>query len=123
MVPLKEDVNDVCEVNCIHEETVQYLRGRMLDRDILFRLAETFKMLGDPTRVQIIFALSLKELCVCDIAALLGMSQSAVSHQLRLLRSSRLVKFRKEGKIVYYSIDDRHITNLFKEGLDHVVHD
>lgn len=116
-------LSDVCEVYCIQEEVVRDLKKQMLDKEIVIRLADIFKILGDPTRVQIIHALSQKELCVCDIAALLGMSQSAVSHQLRLLRSSRLVRFRKEGKVVYYSIDDRHITDLFNDGLDHVTHE
>lgn len=119
----EKEVNDICEIYCIHEESVRDLRSKALDRETVLGLAETFKLLGDPTRVQIIFALSQKELCVCDVAAVLGMSQSAVSHQLRLLRHARLVRFRKEGKIVYYSIDDEHITNLFRECLDHIRHD
>ena len=119
----KNELSDVCEIYCIQEEIVAKLKKQMLDKDTLIRLAETFKILGDPTRVQIIHALSHNELCVCDIVALIGMSQSAVSHQLRVLRNCRLVKFRKDGKVVYYSIDDSHITNLFNEGLDHVNHD
>jgi DNA-binding transcriptional ArsR family regulator len=87
---------------------------------ILSELANTFKVLGDPTRVRILYALSIEELCVCDIAALIEASQSAISHQLRLLRSAKLVKFRKEGKMAYYSLDDDHIRNLFKEGIQHV---
>ncbi len=114
---------DICGVHCIHEEAVHDLKKLMLHKNTIQRLAETFKLMGDPTRVEIIFALSHKELCVCDLAAVLGMSHSAISHQLRLLRSARLVKFRKDGKIVYYSIDDKHITTLFNEGLDHVTHD
>lgn len=114
--------NDICEVLCIHEDTVREIKEKFLDRDTLLKLAESFKALGDPTRVQIIHALSMQELCVCDLAALLGMSQSAISHQLRVLRNLRLVKFRKEGKIVFYSIDDNHIINLFSQGLEHVKH-
>ena len=83
-------------------------------------LAETFKILGDPTRIKIAFALSLEELCVCDIANLFGVSQSAVSHSLRTLRQLKLVKFRKEGKIAYYSLDDEHISDLLKIGLGRV---
>lgn len=115
-------IDDVCEVHCIHEQSVLSIKQVMLEKNTVLSLAEIFKLLGDPTRVEIIYALSHQELCVCDIAAVLGMSQSAVSHQLRLLRSARLVKFRKEGKIVYYSLDDSHITNLFNEGLDHISH-
>lgn len=116
------EFKDICEINCIHEEDVNEIKKQILDKDTLHQLAEIFKILGDPTRIQIIYALSIKELCVCDIAAILNISQSAISHQLRVLRNSRLVKFRKEGKVVYYSIDDSHITKLFKEGLDHVNH-
>ena len=83
-------------------------------------LAETFKLLGDPTRVKIVFALSREELCVCDLANLLGVSQSAVSHSLRALRQMRLVRFRKEGKIAYYALDDEHIAHLLDEGFRHV---
>lgn len=83
-------------------------------------LAETFKILGDPTRVRIAFALAREELCVCDLANLLGISQSATSHSLRALRQMKLVKFRKEGKIAYYSLDDEHIAYLLDEGFRHV---
>lgn len=117
----KENIN--CEVFCVDEEKVGMVREKMLDKSVTLRLSETFKVLGDPTRIKIIQALSLTELCVCDISTLLNMSQSAISHQLRVLRNLRLVKFRKEGKIVYYSLDDKHIVNLFKEGLEHVLHD
>ena len=92
----------------------------MPPEEIFFRLAETFRVLGDPTRVRIIQALSLDELCVCDIASLLSTTKSAVSHQLRLLRSLRVVKYRKAGRIVYYSLDDSHVENLLQEGLHHI---
>ena len=115
-------MDDVCEIHCIHENSVLSIKQRMLEKNTLLNIAEVFKLLGDPTRVEIIYALSHHELCVCDISAVLGISQSAVSHQLRLLRSARLVKYRKEGKIVYYSLDDSHITNLFNECLDHINH-
>lgn len=113
---------DLCEITCIHEDTVKELKSKQLDNATIMNLAEIFKALGDQTRVQIIYSLSLAELCVCDLAAVLGMSQSAISHQLRVLRNLRLVKYRKEGKIVYYSIDDEHIINLFKQGLEHIKH-
>jgi len=87
------------------------------------RLARTFKALSDPTRVRIISALSCNELCVHELAACLGMSQSAVSHQLRTLRRMRLVRFHKEGRHVYYALDDEHIHDLFRQGLEHVEHD
>jgi DNA-binding transcriptional ArsR family regulator len=85
-------------------------------------IAETFKILGDPTRVKILHALSKRELCVCDISAVITIGQSAVSHQLRLLRGARLVKHRKEGKMVWYSLDDEHISLLLAQGIEHVKH-
>ena len=113
---------DTCEVFCFNDEAVQQVKRQLLPLDKVFRLAETFKTMGDPTRISIIQSLSLQELCVCDLAAVLEMSQSSVSHQLRILRNLKLVKFRKEGKMVYYSLDDEHIINLFREGLEHVQH-
>jgi ArsR family transcriptional regulator len=113
---------DTCEVFCFNEEAVQKVKSQLLPLDKLFRLAETFKTMGDPTRISIIQSLSLQELCVCDLATVLEMTQSTVSHQLRILRNLKLVKFRKEGKMVYYSLDDEHIINLFREGLEHVQH-
>ncbi|SKB00720.1 transcriptional regulator, ArsR family [Caloramator quimbayensis] len=114
---------DVCTENKIHEETINFAKSNMIsDKDIL-KLSELFKVLGDATRIKILFALSLNELCVCDIACIIGMTQSAVSHQLRILRNLRLVKYRKEGKTVFYSLDDDHVVNLFKQGLEHVKHD
>jgi DNA-binding transcriptional ArsR family regulator len=86
----------------------------------LHLLSNTFKLLGDPSRLKIVLAISMEELCVCDIASLLGVTRSAISHQLRLLKSSRLVKFRRAGKMVYYSLDDEHIKYLLKGGLEHV---
>lgn len=111
---------DFCEVNCLHEDVVFEVKKKMVDDNKAALLAETFKAMGDLTRIKIINVLSYKELCVCDIAYLLGMSQSAVSHQLRVLRGLKLVKNRKEGKVVYYSLDDEHIINLFNQGLEHV---
>lgn len=113
---------DCCEVACIHEEQVAEAKKMMLPDETIVRLAEIFKVLGDPTRMKIIIALLQHELCVCDLAAVLNMSQSAVSHQLRVLRSLRLVKNNKIGKVVYYSLDDEHISRLVHEGLDHVGH-
>lgn len=92
----------------------------MPDERTISALSETFKAMSDPTRVRIITALLENELCVCDLALLLNLTSSAVSHQLRLLRSQRLVKYRKEGKAAYYSLDDKHINNLIAEGIRHV---
>ncbi len=111
---------DICDTHYINRERVQYVEKRMQADGVVVRLAETFQVLGDPTRIKIIFALSQKELCVCDLAGLLRLSSSAVSHQLRVLRNMRLVKYRKEGRVAYYSLDDSHISRLFDEGLRHV---
>lgn len=93
-----------------------------LDDEKITRLSEIFKALSDPTRLNIIYALSQDSLCVCDIAQVLDMTQSAISHHLRILRNLKLVKFRKEGKMVIYSLDDDHVLELFRQGLDHVNH-
>lgn len=111
---------DRCEENIIHEELVRAAQSSLLDGLSATRLAATFQALADPTRLRIISALAEHELCVCDLAALVGMSQSAVSHQLRLLRNLRLVKSRKEGRIVFFTLDDEHIASLFRLGLEHI---
>jgi DNA-binding transcriptional ArsR family regulator len=92
----------------------------MHDEQTIVELAETFKVLSEPTRVRILHALSVEELCVCDISAVVQMTSSAVSHQLRILRTARLVRSRKDGKMVYYSLDDEHVRNLFEEGIRHL---
>jgi DNA-binding transcriptional ArsR family regulator len=97
-----------------------YVRDLLLADASVVALAETFKVLGDETRVRILDAVSRAELCVCDIASLLGLTDSAVSHQLRLLRGMRLVKPRREGRHIYYTLDDQHIVKLFEQGLEHV---
>ncbi len=111
---------DVCEIYYVNEAHVQSARQVLSpDREIL-SLAEIFRTLGDPTRVKVLQALSVEELCVCDLAKLLGISESATSHQLRVLRNQKLVRFRKEGKMAFYSLDDAHIDSLMKEALRHV---
>jgi len=114
---------DRCDSHAIHEEIVGKVRKRLPGEELLFELAELFKVFGDSTRVRIISALLHSELCVCDIGALLGMSKSAISHQLRILRQSRLVKNRRDGKIVFYSLDDKHVESIFRQGLAHVSED
>jgi DNA-binding transcriptional ArsR family regulator len=111
-----------CDVEAIDPERVALVMASMIDEATTLGLAEIFRALGDPTRVRILHALAASELCVCDLAAILGMSQSAVSHQLRLLRSLRLVRHRREGRMVYYALDDDHIEKLLAQGLDHVAH-
>lgn len=111
---------ETCEVECVHPEKVEAVRSALLRDEPAGLLSETFAALSDPTRLKIIHALSMSELCVCDISAILGISQSATSHQLRLLRNLRLVKNRRDGRMVFYSLDDFHILNLFAQGLEHV---
>ena len=111
---------DLCEVFHLDPAKVSALRTRLLSDASVGALAETFKVLGDITRVRILDALSRSELCVCDIARLLGLSESAVSHQLRLLRGMRLVRPRREGRMMFYVLDDLHIVSLFAQGLEHV---
>src|SRR5688572_9569403 len=111
---------DLCEIVHLHPARVAQLRASLIGPDEVTDLAETFRALGDPTRVRILDALSHGELCVCDLAALVRMSESAVSHQLRLLRNLRLVKPRRDGRMVFYALDDRHIMMLFRQGLKHV---
>ena len=113
-------VPDLCDVVHLHPARVSELRAALIAEDEVTDLAETFRTLGDPTRVRILDALSHGELCVCDLAALVRMSESAVSHQLRLLRNLRLVKPRRDGRMVFYALDDRHIITLFRQGLRHV---
>ena len=112
--------SDLCEVRCIDARKVLKLRRAMKPAVAVSALADTFRALGDPTRLRIAFALAREELCVCDLATLLGVSQSVVSHSLRALRQMRLVRYRKEGKIAYYVLDDHHIATLVEEGFKHV---
>ena len=114
------DASDLCEVRCIDESKVRRTQRTMKAPAAVATLAETFKVLGDPTRLRIAYALSRDELCVCDLATVLGVSQSVVSHSLRALRQMRLVRYRKEGKIAYYALDDAHIGSLLVEGFRHV---
>jgi ArsR family transcriptional regulator len=109
------------ECTVIHEDVVATVRKEMPDDEALADLADLFKVFGDSTRVRILCALLRAEMCVCDIAALLGMSKSAISHQLRTLRQTRLVKYRREGKVVYYSLEDEHVGTIFDQGLVHVL--
>ena len=112
--------SDACEVEFVDEKKVRRARRAMKPPEAVSALAELFKVLGDPTRIRIAYALSREELCVCDIANLLGVSQSAVSHSLRALRQLKLVRFRKDGKIAYYALDDEHVSRLIKDGFRHV---
>ena len=109
-----------CDCEIIHQEVVDDLAPRLLDAATVKQAARFFKIMGDPTRVRILNALDLHELCVCDLANLLNMTKSAISHQLRTLRDVNLVKFRREGKTVFYSLSDRHVQDVFEVALDHL---
>ncbi len=109
-----------CELQHAHEDTVKKIREVMPDEDSLFDLAELYKIFGDSTRIKILYALFEAELCVCDIATLIGMSISAVSHQLRILKQASLVNFRRDGKSVYYSLADDHVRSILGQGMEHI---
>lgn len=112
-----EDAVPVCEEPHKHHISIT----NILSQENLYLLADLFKVFGDPTRVRILYALSCQELCVCDIAEALGMTQSAISHQLRVLKQSRLVKYRREGKTIYYSLADSHVQTILAQGMEHVM--
>ncbi|WP_036935651.1 ArsR/SmtB family transcription factor [Pseudobacteroides cellulosolvens] len=111
---------DKCDCSVIHQDIVNKVKEKMPGEENLYDLAELFKVFGDTTRIKILWALAESDMCVCDIAVLLNMTQSAISHQLRVLKQSRLVKNRKEGKIVFYSLDDEHVKQIFDQGLVHI---
>lgn len=118
---LKDQQAPCCDVSVIHEELVEKVRNSMPPEEELFTLAEFLKVFGDTTRIRILYALFQAEMCVCDIAYLLNMTQSAISHQLRVLKQANLVKFRREGRVVYYSLDDNHIKAIFDQGYQHIL--
>ena len=109
-----------CEFMHVHRDIVDRVNALMPGEEQLFDLAELFKVFGDSTRVRILFVLFEAEMCVCDIAQLLGMSQSAISHQLAVLKKSKLVKYRREGKTVFYSLADSHVEAILGQGMEHI---
>jgi len=111
---------DTCQVKIINKEKVNKVKKQLMKEDTFLEISETFKTLADKTRVKILHALSKEELCVCDISAVVEMTMSLVSHQLRILRDKKLVKYRKQGKSIYYSLDDHHIEQLLKMAFEHV---
>ena len=115
-------LNDVecCDFYQVHEKVVEAVSKNMPDEDELYDLAELFKVFGDSTRIKILYVLSEAEMCVCDIAQLLNMTQSAISHQLRILKQSRLVKNRRDGKAVFYSLADGHVKTIISQGMEHI---
>lgn len=112
----------MCDCNIIHEDVVNETLKNMPQQDLFNKLAEFFKIIGDPTRTKILFALDQNEMCVCDIANVLGMSKSSISHQLATLRKSGIVKSRRDGKEVYYTLDDEHVQQVFEVGIEHIEH-
>ena len=115
-----ENKSESCSCNVIHKEVVENVKNKLPKEETLYDLAELFKVFGDSTRIKIICSLFVSEMCVCDLSVLLNISQSAISHQLRVLKSARLVKFRRAGKVIYYSLDDEHIKQIFDAGLHHI---
>lgn len=119
-MPAEKKESALCDITIIHEDILRQVKKEMTDDESLFHMAETFKALSDPTRLKIINALLLSEMCVCDLAALLNMSQPAISHHLKTLRQTRLIKYRRDGKMAYYSLDDDHIKTMFDVCETHV---
>lgn len=117
---LPEEPADVCEARESHTDYVELVRGDMYDVDHIYDLAELFKIFGDSTRLRIMSALLHHELCVCDIADVLEMNQSAISHQLRVLRTAGLIKVRRSGKSAFYSLDDDHVKKIIELGFEHI---
>lgn len=114
------EVSLCCQEDIVHEDVIAAVRAQLPPEELLYDLAELFKIFGDSTRIRILYALLESELCVCDIAKLINVSQSAVSHQLRVLKASKLVKFRREGKVVFYSLADDHVMRILSQGMEHI---
>lgn len=116
----KEPILEQCDYIHLHEKVIEQVQEEMPEEEILYDLAELFKVFGDSTRIKILYVLFQSEMCVCDIAQLLNMSQSAISHQLRVLKQAQLVKYRREGKTVFYSLADAHVNTILNQGLEHI---
>lgn len=114
--------NKVCNDCCVNIEVVEKLKENMMNEEILYDIADFFKVFGDSTRLKILCTLLSGELCVGDLCEILQINQSAISHQLRILRQNDLVKFKKQGKTVFYSLDDDHVSILLKQGIEHILH-
>ena len=115
-----ETCEETCEVRELHEDALKFVQAHMPEEDSLYDLAELFKVFGDSTRIRILFVLFEAEVCVCDLAEALGMTQSAISHQLRILKQNKLVKNRREGKQVFYSLADEHVRTIIGQGMEHL---
>jgi ArsR family transcriptional regulator len=117
---MDKNFNETCEEEVVHSASVEKVRAEMDEEELLYEVAELFKVFGDSTRTKILSALTVMELCVCDIAEVLNMTKSAVSHQLRILRQTKIVKSRRSGKEVYYSLDDEHISDIYALAIEHL---
>jgi len=115
-----DDNVEKCDLFCIHTDVIEAVNNIMPSEEVLYDLADFFKIFGDSTRLKILYVLMQSEMCVCDIAQLLNASQSAISHQLRVLKQMQLVKFRRDGKTIFYSLSDNHITTILSTGLEHI---
>ena len=120
MTDKKECMAECCEASCIHKNLLERVNEKMPDEMELYDLSELFKVFGDSTRIKILYVLYENEMCVFDIAKILNMTQSAISHQLRVLKQNRLVKYRKEGKTVLYTLADEHVFTILSQGIEHV---
>ena len=118
---MEQDLDLCCQEELVHPGALERVQGLMPKDETLYDLAELFKIFGDSTRVKMLYALLEGELCVCDLASLMEVSQSAVSHQLRVLKASKLVKFRREGRTVYYSLADEHVLSILSQGMEHIM--
>ena len=116
----QEPILEQCDYMHLHEKVIEQVQEEMPEEEILYDLAELFKVFGDSTRIKILYVLFQSEMCVCDIAQQLNMSQSAISHQLRVLKQAQLVKYRREGKTVFYSLADAHVNTILNQGLEHI---
>ncbi|MGN0654064.1 MAG: ArsR/SmtB family transcription factor [Oscillospiraceae bacterium] len=116
----KDEVIEKCDYIHAHEDIIKKVEELMPDEELLYDLSELFKVFGDSTRIRMLYVLSESEMCVCDLATILGMTQSAISHQLRALKQSKLVKCRRDGKSVFYSLADSHVKTILEQGLEHI---
>ena len=118
---MKKTEVECCDVTCVHNQIIEAVKEKMPAEELLNELADFYKVFGDATRIKILCVLLRSEMCVCDLAEMLGMTQSAISHQLRVLKQMKLVKNRREGKTVYYSLADGHIQNIISQGMKHIM--
>ena len=119
---MRDEKQYACDCNVIHEDAVNRVRAALPDGRQFYELANIYKMFADNTRIKILWALSLEDMCVCDLAVLLNMTKSAISHQLKSLRLANLVNYDRHGKVVYYSLADSHVRDIFEKGFEHIEH-